>query len=125
MPQQLDSMVSTFSSGTSRSTCSTGLNAPNDFWWQWPCSKALPAMEPSGRRRRPASASRTRNSSNNNACALTPFAAYVRAQRQQLVAKRQQAARLEANDGNATQGERRVGCDQPVELGAGVVDQAR
>ena len=44
MPQQLDSMVSTFKSGTRRSTCSTGLNAPKDFWWQWPCTSALSAI---------------------------------------------------------------------------------
>ena len=25
----------------SRSTCSTGLNAPKDFWWQWPCTSGL------------------------------------------------------------------------------------
>ena len=36
-----NSMVSTFRSGISRSTCSTGLNAPKDFWWQWPCTHGL------------------------------------------------------------------------------------
>ena len=53
------------------------------------------------------------------------FRCRVGAQRQQLIAKRQQAAWLQADDGHATRGERRVGRDQPIELSAGVIDQPR
>ena len=74
-------------------------------------------------RRRPASASRTRNSSNSSACALTLLAVVVRSQRQQFVAQRQQAARLQPDDRHAARGERRVGRDQPVEFGARMIDQ--
>ena len=52
------------------------------------------------------------------------FASVVRAQREQLVAQRQQAARLEADDRHAARGERRIGRNQPIELGARLIDQA-
>ncbi len=50
---------------------------------------------------------------------------FVGSQRQQFVAQRQQAARLQADDRHPARGERRVGRNQPVELGAGMIDQAR
>jgi len=53
------------------------------------------------------------------------FRGLVRAQREQLVAQRQQTTRLQADDRHAARGERRVGRNQPVELGARLVDQAR
>ena len=52
------------------------------------------------------------------------FGGVVRSQRQQFVAQRQQATRLQPDDRHAARGERRVGRDQPVEFGAGVIDQA-
>src|SRR6202012_1617925 len=47
----------------------------------------------------------------------------VLAQRQQLVAQRQQAAWLEAEDRHAARREWRVGLYQTVEFGAGLIDQ--
>ena len=51
------------------------------------------------------------------------FRGQVGAQRKQLVAQRQQAARLEANDRHAARGERRIGCNQTIEFATGVVDK--
>ena len=48
----------------------------------------------------------------------------VRAQRQQFVAQRQQAARLQPDDRHAARGKRRVSRNQPIEFGAGLIDQA-
>ena len=48
----------------------------------------------------------------------------VGAQREQFVAQRQQAARLQPDDRHAARGERRVGRDQPVQFGARLIDQA-
>src|SRR5580704_2434214 len=53
------------------------------------------------------------------------FGSVVLAQRQQLVAQREQAAWLEANDRNAARRERRVGLHQPVKLGSGLIDETR
>ena len=53
------------------------------------------------------------------------FRGIVIAQRQQFVAQRQQAARLKADDRHAARGERRIGCNQPIEFGAGVVHKSR
>src|SRR5712671_6804596 len=53
------------------------------------------------------------------------FRCRVGTQRQKLVAKRQQTARLQTDDWHATRGERRVSSDQPVELSACVINQAR
>src|SRR5262249_23994269 len=73
MPQQLDSTVSTASSGTSLSTASTAPIAPNDFWWQWPCSSARFATGRNGSRNLPSPASRARNSSSSSTSG-TPLA---------------------------------------------------
>ena len=40
---------------------------PNAFWWQWPCSRTLPRACAIDLGRRPAAASRARNSSNRSA----------------------------------------------------------
>src|SRR6266404_750698 len=48
----------------------------------------------------------------------------VAAKREQLVAQRQETARLKAYDRHATLRERRVSLNQPVKLGAGVIDEA-
>src|ERR1700712_4072632 len=53
------------------------------------------------------------------------FRTLVGAQRKQFVAKRQQTARLQSDDRYAALRERRIGETQPIELGAGVIDQAR
>ena len=118
MPQQLDSMVSTFRSGISRSTCSTGLNAPNDFWWQWPCTSALAAIGPSGSCEPAGRGLAHQKLLEQQRLRADAFRGLIGAQRQQFVAQRQQAARLQADDRHAARGERRVGRDQPVEFGA-------
>ena len=53
------------------------------------------------------------------------FCCLVRTQRKQLVTKRQQTARLQADDRHPAQGERPVGRNQPIELAARVIDQPR
>src|SRR5690348_10789297 len=49
----------------------------------------------------------------------------VLAEREQFVAQREQATRLEADDGYTARSEGPISCDQAIELGAGLVDQAR
>src|SRR5258708_20648856 len=72
MPQQEDSIVSTFSSGTSDSVRCTACIAPKAFWWQCPCSSArFSASGLSLSARRPASCSSARNSSKSSACAAS------------------------------------------------------
>ena len=51
------------------------------------------------------------------------FGVVVGPQRQQFVAQRQQAARLQPDDRHATRGKRRKACDQPVQLGARLIDK--
>src|SRR5690348_11997425 len=51
------------------------------------------------------------------------FCSIVLAQRQQLVTEREQAAWLETDDWHAARRECRVGRNQAVELGAGLVDE--
>src|SRR5579872_3797268 len=48
----------------------------------------------------------------------------VGTQREQFVAQGQEATWLETNDRHATRGERRKGRNQPIELGADVIDEA-
>src|SRR3954452_3601755 len=49
----------------------------------------------------------------------------VAAQREQLVAQRQQATRLQPHDRNASRGERSICRDKPVEFVAPMIDEAR
>ena len=117
-------MVSTFKPGTSRSTCSTGLNAPNDFWWQWPCTTAFAATGAERQREAAGLGLAHQKLLEQQRMRADALGRRVRSQRQQFVAQGQQAARLEANDRHAARSERRIGRDQPVEFDTGVVDQA-
>jgi len=60
----------------------------------------------------------------SNACALTLFAASSERSDNSSSRQRQQAARLPVPRSAAARGERRIGRHQPVELGAGIVDQS-
>ncbi len=64
MPQQVESKVSTVSSGISRRASAAAAAVPNAFWWQWPCRSAVrPGIAASGSAKRPASRSLATNSS--------------------------------------------------------------
>ncbi len=52
------------------------------------------------------------------------FCGFVRSQRKQFVAQRQETARLQADDRHPALRERRIGSDQPIEFSACVIDQA-
>ena len=123
MPQQLDSTVSTASSGTSLSAASTAAIAPKDFWWQWPCSSARLATGLSGSLSVPAAASRARNSSNNNACDASSARVLALDQRRDLVAEAEHAARLEPDDGNSARDEGRERRDAALRLAPRLIDQ--
>ncbi len=53
------------------------------------------------------------------------FRGVVGPQRQQFVAQRQKAARLETDDRHAARGKRRIGRDQTIEFGPCLIDQPR
>src|SRR6266851_5502871 len=79
MPQQLESIKLTARSGISDSASCTALIAPNAFWWQWPCSKAVFCGSGfSSSLSRPAFFSRTKNSSNRKALSQTALASSPR-----------------------------------------------
>ena len=84
-------------------------------------SRGLEAPARSGRR----FASRAMNSSNSSACFATIFGLVAEAHHQRLVAQRQQARRLEADDGDACLRQAAAGVDQCAGARLRLVDHAR
>ena len=118
-------MVSTFKSGTSRRIFSTGLNAPKDFWWQWPCSSAF-GGDRTERQPQPAGLGLAHQKFlEQQRVRADVFRGSIGTQREQLVAQGQQTARLQPDDGHAARRERRIGRNQPIELRTRLVDQPR
>src|SRR3546814_9292075 len=71
MPQQELSISSGAAPGISFSTSMIGATAPKAFWWQWPCSRIGAAAGLKVTEKRPALASRARNSSTKSAYLAT------------------------------------------------------
>ncbi len=124
MPQQLDSTVSTCSSGTRRSTCSTADMAPKAFWWQWPCSSAFFCGKAcSCSFSRPASCSAARNSSNSSARAASASVSAPGQHGFEFVAQGEQTGRLQPDDRQAALDVRPQRRDGAPRLRPGLVDQ--
>ena len=110
--------------GTRRSTSRIGATAANAFWWQWPWTRSCCASGAKSIANRPALASRAMNSSNRSAWPATVTRLVAEAERERLVAQRQQARRLEADDGDAGGGERQQRIDQLAAAPSRPIDHA-
>ena len=120
-----NSMVSTLRPGISRSTCSTGFECAERFLVAVAVHQRL-VGDGAERQTQAAGLGLADQKFLEQQCMRADaLRGIVVAQRQQFVAQRQQATRLKADDRHAARGERRIGCHQPIEFGAGIVDQSR
>ena len=116
MPQQLDSMVSTFRSGIEAKHLFDRLERAERFLMAVAVHQRF--RRHGAERQLQAAGLRLAHQKflEQQRMRADALGVVVRAQRKQFVAQRQQAARLQPDDRHAARGERRVGRDQPVQF---------
>ena len=122
MPQQLDATVSTCRSGTSRSVFSRAGITPNAFWWQWPCRSARPAAAAQTEVDARLAGGAGDQLLEQHESGVTRLA--LEAEHQRLVAEREQARRLQADDGDSPLDERCERRERAGKLLPGLADEA-
>ena len=125
MPQQLDSIVSTASSGISFSTLSTAPMASNAFWWQWPCSSAFFGKRAERQIEAALLLLAREEFLQQHRIVRQRIDRLALHQRRQFVAEAEQAARLQPDHRHAARDVRRERVERALHLASRLVDLRR